>query len=80
MSNTSTTAGFLSLTAQNCCQQRWVGSPGASHDNVVRRSKDAFVDLLKNSYRVLLSRRLKGCYVHFMDKETEMFVKSRIEN
>ncbi len=58
----------------------WDGFPDASHDTVVRRSKKTFVDLVKNSYRVLLSRGLKGCYVHFMDKETEMFVKSRIES
>lgn len=58
----------------------WGGFPDASHDTVVRRSKKNFVDLVKNSYRVLLSRGLKGCYVHFMDKETEMFVQSRIES
>ncbi len=35
---------------------------------------------IKNSYRVLLTRGLKGCYVYFMDKDTERFVKSRMEN
>ena len=57
----------------------WGGFPDESCDTVVRRSKGTFVDLVKNSYRVLLSRGLKGCYVHFMDTETEMFVKSRID-
>ncbi len=60
--------------------QNWCGHPEASFDKVVRQSKKNFVDLVKNSYRVLLSRGLKGCFVHFMDKETEMFVKSRIES
>lgn len=60
--------------------QGWQGHRDVSCDTVVRRSKDAsFVHLVKNSYRVLLSRGLKGCFVHFMDKETEQFVKSRIE-
>jgi DUF2075 family protein len=60
-------------------RQSWVGDPKASADNVVKRSKEAFVDLVKNTYRVLLSRGLKGCYVYFMDKKTEEFVRSRIE-
>lgn len=59
--------------------QEWVGDPGASYDTAVKRSKDQFVDLVKNTYRVLLSRGLKGCYVHFMDRDTERFVRSRID-
>jgi uncharacterized protein len=59
--------------------QGWVGDKKASADNVVKRSKDQFIDLVKNTYRVLLSRGMKGCYVHFMDRETEAFVRSRME-
>ncbi|MFQ6007038.1 MAG: DNA/RNA helicase domain-containing protein, partial [Woeseia sp.] len=57
----------------------WCGSKQASHDTVVKRSKEQFVDLIKNTYRVLLSRGMKGCYVYFMDKDTERFVRSRID-
>ena len=57
----------------------WVGDRAKSADNVVKRSQAAFVDLVKNTYRVLLSRGMKGCYVHFMDKETEQFVRSRLD-
>ena len=57
----------------------WVGEKGESADSVVKRSKEQFVDLVKNTYRVLLSRGMKGCYVHFMDKENEQFVRSRME-
>lgn len=57
----------------------WVGEKRESADSVVKRSKEQFVDLVKNTYRVLLSRGMKGCYVHFMDKETEQFVRSRME-
>jgi hypothetical protein len=57
----------------------WVGDKKQSADQVVKRSKERFVDLVKNTYRVLLSRGLKGCYVHFLDKETERFVRSRME-
>jgi DUF2075 family protein len=57
----------------------WVGLPANSEDSVVRRSKAAFLELVKNTYRVLLTRGMKGCYVYFADKETERFVRSRME-
>ncbi len=60
-------------------KQEWIGIKEESADNVVKRSKEQFVELLKNTYRVLLTRGMKGCYVYFMDKETENFFKSRIE-
>jgi DUF2075 family protein len=60
-------------------RREWAGNVGASHDRVVKRSGDRFVDLVKNTYRVLLSRGLKGCYVYFMDRDTERFVRSRME-
>ena len=60
-------------------KQEWIGNSQKSSDRVVRRSKQKFVDLVKNTYRVLLSRGMKGCYVYFMNKDTERFFKSRIE-
>lgn len=61
-------------------EQKWIGLPSKSADTVVKRSGKKFADLVKNVYRVLLSRGMKGCYVYFMDKDTEKFIKSRIEN
>jgi DUF2075 family protein/phage repressor protein C with HTH and peptisase S24 domain len=60
-------------------KQEWIGNPAKSSDSVVKRSKNKFAELVKNTYRVLLSRGMKGCYVHFMNKDTERFFKSRIE-
>jgi DUF2075 family protein len=60
-------------------EQRWRGHPENSSDSVVKRSKDKFVELVKNTYRVLLSRGMKGCYVYFVDKDTERFFKTRTE-
>ncbi len=60
--------------------QRWEGHPEDSHDPTVRSSRDRFVDLVKNTYRVLLTRGMKGCYIYFMDKDTERFFSSRVEN
>jgi len=59
--------------------QSWVGHPSQSFDTPVKRGGKGFVDMVKNTYRVLLSRGMKGCYVYFMDKETERFVRSRME-
>ena len=56
----------------------WVGLKEESCDTMVKRSKDKFVDLVKNTYRVLLTRGMKGCYVYFLDDETRKFFESRI--
>jgi DUF2075 family protein len=61
-------------------KSEWIGDRKASEDTVVKRSDpEKFVDLVKNTYRVLLTRGMKGCYVYFMDEETRKFVQSRIE-
>jgi DUF2075 family protein len=54
-------------------------APGRSHDKTVKRAKGEFTELVKNTYRVLLTRGLKGCYVCFADRDTERFVRSRVE-
>jgi uncharacterized protein len=58
----------------------WAGDKTKSYDSVVKRSGDGFDQLVKNTYRVLLTRGMKGCYVYFMDKNTEGFFRSRMEN
>src|SRR5207302_1013680 len=61
----------------------WVGNPHFSHDTIVKRvaKKDlgAFTDLVKNTYRVLLTRGLRGCFVYFEDEQTRDFMLSRVE-
>jgi hypothetical protein len=59
--------------------QAWVGDKKESRDRTVKQSKTDFLQLVKNTYRVLLSRGMKGCYVCFLDKNTERFVRSRID-
>jgi len=48
----------------------WIGDPSHSHDSIVKRSGDRFTDLVKRTYRVLLTRGLKGCYAYFEDEAT----------
>ena len=56
----------------------WEGFKKKSFDTQVKSSAD-FLKLLKNTYRVLLSRGIKGCYIYFMDKGTAIFFRSRIQ-
>jgi uncharacterized protein len=58
----------------------WIGDEQKSCDSVVKKSGERFVALVKNTYRTLLTRGMKGCYVYFLDKETERFVRSRTRN
>ena len=55
----------------------WIGDPSQSHDSIVKRSGDRFTDLVKRTYRVLLTRGLKGCYVYFMDPAVRSYVAGR---
>jgi uncharacterized protein len=59
----------------------WVGRREFSHDSGLKRGLDdeQFTALVKNTYRVLLSRGIKGCYVTFTDERTRDFVESRID-
>jgi DUF2075 family protein len=57
----------------------WAGNRTESYDTVVARAGESFIDLVKNTYRVLLTRGMKGCFVYFTDKETESFFRSRLE-
>ncbi len=36
--------------------------------------------LVRQIYRILLTRGMKGCYVYFIDKEAEKYFKERLKN
>ena len=62
-------------------RKEWIGDKKESSDSKLRGiSDEEFAKYAKNIYRVLLSRGMKGCYLYFMDKETENFFKSRINS
>jgi uncharacterized protein len=46
----------------------------------LNNSPEDLSKLVRNIYRILLTRGMKGCYVYFMDKEVEKYFKSRIGN
>ena len=63
-------------------RQGWIGRPEHSKDSALTKGTrpEQFTELVKNTYRVLLSRGLRGCYVHFLDEQTRDFVLSRIDD
>lgn len=45
----------------------------ATKDPMLKRSKEGFDDYVRNIYRVLMSRGMKGCYVYFCDPEVAAY-------
>lgn len=52
----------------------------ATKDPMLRRNAENFEKHVKNIYRTLLTRGMKGCYVYFTDKETEEYFRGRMES
>jgi len=57
---------------------RLVGDISATQDPTLKRGKENFDEYVKNIYRVLMSRGMRGCYVYFTDKKTEEYFRSKI--
>jgi uncharacterized protein len=58
----------------------WRGNRKAPHDCVVKKAREEeFANLVKQTYRVLLTRGMKGCYVYFEDAATREFFLSRMK-
>ncbi|MFA4820084.1 MAG: DUF2075 domain-containing protein [Candidatus Aenigmatarchaeota archaeon] len=60
-------------------KNEWTGKPENSADSMVKRDKKNFINFVKNVYRVLLTRGMKGCYVYFMDENTRKYFEQHIE-
>ena len=60
----------------------WVGQRHESRDRIVSRGvTDAeFTAFVKSTYRVLLTRGLRGCHAYFLDFPTRDFFLSRVEH
>ena len=50
-----------------------------SEDPVLKRSGERVDEYIRNIYRVLMSRGMKGCYVYFCDKPLRNYVERRLE-
>jgi len=43
-------------------------------------AKEKATEIIKNTYRTLLTRGQKGCFVYSVDPETNSYLKRRIQN
>jgi hypothetical protein len=63
-------------------RQTWVANSQATHDKSLKQSRltdQERVEFFRNTYKVLMTRGMKGCYVYFEDEETGQFFRSRME-
>ncbi len=61
----------------------WIAQPGNSCDGEMRKrvhpiESEIALPLLKNAYRVLSSRGLRGCAIYCQDEETSFYLKSAL--
>lgn len=58
----------------------WVARPDQSHDTQVKRASiDEFDRAVRNTYKVLLTRGLRGTILHSTDPETQQLLESLVE-
>jgi hypothetical protein len=58
---------------------QWVSRQEFSHDNALKRSDPAEFDrAIRNTYKVLLTRALRGVEIYSTDRETQAFLESLI--
>jgi DUF2075 family protein len=45
----------------------------------LKEEPEKLCKMIRNIYRILMSRGMKGCYVYFRDKSTEEYFKQRLK-
>lgn len=56
-----------------------VGNPGATCDSTLPKDPDDFLTYVRNIYRVLMTRGMQGCYMYFVNKDTEHYFHEMID-
>ena len=64
----------------NSSENRVKTELSASKDPVLKRSGKKTDDYIRNIYRVLMSRGMKGCYVYICDKALREYIQQSIDN
>jgi DUF2075 family protein len=58
----------------------WVARPEYSHDKQVKKAdRTAFDRAIRNTYKVLLTRGMRGMRMYSTDAETQEFLRSLVE-
>jgi hypothetical protein len=60
-------------------KNKLVADMSATYDRTLRHNPEAFETYVRNIYRVLMTRGMKGCYVYFCDKEVEAYFRKHID-
>lgn len=58
----------------------WESYKDSNGKKGLKNQPDKLVRLVKNIYKTLMSRGMKGCFVYFMDKEVREYFESRMSN
>ncbi len=56
-----------------------IGDITQTKDPTLKKGKENFDEYVKNIYRVLMTRGIKGCYVYCVDPEVQKYIESRLE-
>lgn len=57
-----------------------IGDITGTKDPTLKKGKENFDEYVKNIYRVLMTRGMKGCYVYFVDDNVRKYFESRIKS
>ena len=49
-------------------------------DEEPEKAAETAEELIKNTYRTLMTRGMKGCYLYCCDEELQEYLETRIEN
>jgi len=66
-------------SGSNCFVTHWKEYKDAEGKKKLKNDPDKLNKLVRNIYRILMTRGMKGCYVYFMDKELEKYVRLRLD-
>jgi uncharacterized protein len=59
---------------------RWVARPDRSHDSQVKRgTPEEFDRAVRNTYKVLLTREMRGTVVYSTDDETQRLLQPLVD-
>lgn len=50
------------------------------YDQQPQQAAETTEELIKNTYRTLMSRGMKGCYVYCCDEQLQAYLNKRIAN
>ncbi len=62
----------------DCESDSLIADISATRDPVLKRDKENFDSYVKNIYRVLMSRGMKGCYIYCTEGDVQSYFKKRL--